>query len=346
MSDVLNQAGECVVAVDHFNQTAIIHLPARLTVLEAIAFKETFQQLCTNHPNLERADLDFRATWFIDSSGIGALVNAWKTAQAHHIELKLCQVTAPIWMTLNLAGLDTVFTIVRAEEKGWAAGGANLPTGDTPRLEPPRTRPLPTHPSVNSVPKRLMDILGALVGLGITAIAFIPIAIAIKRYDGGPIFFGQTRCSLMGRHFRMWKFRSMVVNAESLKHQVANQVNGPLFKNDCDPRVTPIGCFLRRSSLDELPQFWNVLKGDMSLVGTRPPTPDELERYEIPQWQRLDVKPGITGEWQVNGRSSIKNFEDVIRLDLRYQERWSLWYDMRLILKTIQVLLSRHTGAV
>jgi len=344
MSDVPRPQGECVVIVDPLNQTASIQLPARLTVVEAIAFKETFQQLCANHPGLKQTDLDFQQTRFIDSSGIGALVNAWKTAHAHTLDLRLHHLSAPILMTLNLAGLETMFTIVRAEEDGLSPNGDSSPVA--PPRDPPRRRPLPTHPSVNSGPKRLVDILGALVGLAITAIAFVPIAIAIKREDGGPIFFGQTRCSLMGRRFRMWKFRSMVVNAEALKHQVANQVEGPLFKNDRDPRITHTGCFLRRTSLDELPQFWNVLKGDMSLVGTRPPTPDELERYEIPQWQRLDVKPGITGEWQVNGRSSIKDFEDVIRLDLRYQERWSLMYDIQLIVKTVWVLLSKNAGAV
>jgi lipopolysaccharide/colanic/teichoic acid biosynthesis glycosyltransferase len=106
-----------------------------------------------------------------------------------------------------------------------------------------------------------------------------------------------------------------------------------------------VGRVLRKTSLDELPQFWNVLKGEMSLVGTRPPTPDEVERYEVPEWQRLDVKPGMTGEWQVNGRSQVRNFEDVIRLDLRYQENWSLVYDLKLIVKTILVLFRKNSGA-
>jgi lipopolysaccharide/colanic/teichoic acid biosynthesis glycosyltransferase len=102
---------------------------------------------------------------------------------------------------------------------------------------------------------------------------------------------------------------------------------------------------LRRTSLDECPQFWNVFKGDMSLVGTRPPTPDELERYEIPQWQRLDIKPGITGEWQVNGRSTITNFEDVVKLDVKYQEQWSFWYDLKLIFRTVILLINKDSGA-
>jgi lipopolysaccharide/colanic/teichoic acid biosynthesis glycosyltransferase len=128
--------------------------------------------------------------------------------------------------------------------------------------------------------------------------------------------------------------------------QVQNQASGAFFKNDNDPRVTSVGRFLRRTSLDELPQFFNVVRGEMSLVGTRPPTPEEVETYQIPEWQRLDVKPGMTGEWQVNGRSSIRNFEDVIKLDLRYQSQWSLWYDVKLIIRTILILFNKKSGAV
>lgn len=166
----------------------------------------------------------------------------------------------------------------------------------------------------------MLDIIGSLVGLAITAIIFLPIVLAIKIDSPGPIFFSQIRCGWLGRRFRIWKFRSMCTNAEALKSQVTNEAKGAFFKNANDPRIR----FLRRTSLDELPQFWNVLKGEMSLVGTRPPTPDEVEQYRIPSWQRLDVKPGMTGEWQVNGRSKVLEFEDVIALDLRYQKKWSL----------------------
>jgi lipopolysaccharide/colanic/teichoic acid biosynthesis glycosyltransferase len=138
----------------------------------------------------------------------------------------------------------------------------------------------------------------------------------------------------------------MCSDAEALKSKVKNQASGAFFKNDDDPRITRIGRFLRRTSLDEFPQFWNVLTGDMSLVGTRPPTPDEVENYQVPQWQRLDVKPGMTGEWQVNGRSKVRNFEDVIKLDLRYQENWSLKYDLKLIVKTVLILFDKNSGAV
>ncbi len=138
----------------------------------------------------------------------------------------------------------------------------------------------------------------------------------------------------------------MCADAEAMKSKVPNQVQGAFFKNDLDPRITKVGRFLRRTSLDELPQFWNVLKGDMSLVGTRPPTPEEADKYQISAWQRLNVKPGMTGEWQVNGRSQIRNFEDVIRLDLIYQKNWNLLYDLKLILKTIMVVFHRNNGAM
>ncbi|MBD2194396.1 exopolysaccharide biosynthesis polyprenyl glycosylphosphotransferase [Calothrix anomala FACHB-343] len=197
------------------------------------------------------------------------------------------------------------------------------------------------HPSANSSLKRLIDIVGAFIGLAITAVIAIPIAIAIKLDNPGPVFYSQTRCGLNGKTFRIWKFRTMKVNADQMKHLVQNQAKGNIFKNDQDPRITRVGSFLRRTSLDELPQFWNVLQGDMSLVGTRPPTIDEVENYEPHHFRRLLVKPGITGEWQVNGRSKIEDFEDIVKLDLAYQSKWSVVYDLLLILKTLQVVLNR-----
>lgn len=156
--------------------------------------------------------------------------------------------------------------------------------------------PKQIHPSVNSQLKRLLDIVGSLAGLAILGVLFIPITIAIQLDNPGPIFYSQIRCGLYGRTFRIWKFRSMVVDADQLKHLVDNQAKGNIFKNRNDPRITRVGKFLRKTSLDEFPQFWNVLKGDMSLVGTRPPTLDEVMKYERHHFQRLLVKPGITGE--------------------------------------------------
>jgi lipopolysaccharide/colanic/teichoic acid biosynthesis glycosyltransferase len=192
--------------------------------------------------------------------------------------------------------------------------------------------------------KRIVDILGAFVGLVAFGILFIPIAIAIKLDSPGPIFYAQERYGLNGKPFIMRKFRSMVQDADRLKATVQNEAKGLIFKNRKDPRVTRVGAFLRKTSLDEFPQFWNVLMGDMSLVGTRPPTGDEVAQYEPHHWQRLAVKPGLTGEWQVSGRSAIEDFEEIVKLDIRYQERWSPFYDVQLIIKTFTVLLNR-TGA-
>ncbi|ESA35133.1 anti-sigma-factor antagonist and sugar transfersase [Leptolyngbya sp. Heron Island J] len=307
-----------------------IHLPVSVAVVEATAFKKQCQTLFAERPDLSELVLDFSATRFIDSSGIGALVICHRLSAAKSCKLRLINVPPQVMMVLSLTELDKVFDITLA-----AAAEAK-----------PEDQVLPeTHPSVNSKAKRALDILGGLVGLFLTALVYVPVAIIIKFDDGGPVFFAQTRCSWLGKRFQIWKFRSMVTDAEARKNEVANQVEGPLFKNENDPRITKIGRFLRKTSLDEFPQFWNVLKGDMSLVGTRPPTPDEIEQYEVGQWQRLNVKPGMTGEWQVNGRSSITKFEDVIKLDLRYQENWSFFYDIKLIVRTVLVLFSKESGA-
>ncbi|MCG5057683.1 MAG: sugar transferase [Limnoraphis sp. WC205] len=197
------------------------------------------------------------------------------------------------------------------------------------------------HPSVRSKVKRLIDIGVALVGLSITAIIAIPITIIMYFDDPGPLLYSQIRCGFRGKPFRMWKFRSMVVNADQMKHLVENQAKGHIFKNDRDPRITRLGQFLRKTSLDEFPQFWNVLRGEMSIVGTRPPTPDEVEKYEEHHWRRLDVRPGITGEWQANGRSSIDDFEEIVMMDINYQRKWSVFYDIVLIMKTITAVLNK-----
>jgi len=195
---------------------------------------------------------------------------------------------------------------------------------------------------VRSRAKRVLDIIIASMGLLITSFLFIPIAAAIKLNSPGPILFCQTRVGLHGRRFRIWKFRSMVVDAEALKHQVANQAKGCFFKNENDPRITTVGAFLRKTSLDEFPQFWNVLLGDMSAVGTRPPTVDEVAQYQPHHWQRLNVKPGITGEWQVKGRSKVRDFEDVVAMDLNYQRHWSVAYDLKLIVRTLVVVFNKE----
>ncbi|MBK1987494.1 anti-sigma factor antagonist [Sphaerospermopsis aphanizomenoides BCCUSP55] len=339
-----SQPTEADFPVTYLNDTAIVQVSMRLSVLEAVGFKQTCQNLIQADSHPQQLVLDFQNTIFMDSSGLGALVSNFKYAQEKGIAFRLRNVTPQVMAVLNLTGLDQVFSI---ESTNSIELIESISPGDSQRNMARKVEPLPqTHPSVASWMKRLIDIVGSLVGLVITGVLFIPIAIAIQIDDPGPIFFSQTRCGWMGKRFAIWKFRSMCVDAEAKKSQVKNQVEGAFFKNDQDPRITKVGRFLRRTSLDELPQFWNVLKGEMSLVGTRPPTPDEVERYEVPEWQRFDVKPGMTGEWQVNGRSTVRSFEDVIRLDLQYQKNWTLAYDLKLILKTITILFNKNSGAV
>jgi anti-anti-sigma factor len=321
---------------DSTDPICVVNVPSTLTVAEAVAFEQEVRDCCNTNSNLEKLIIDLTHTNFIDSSGLGALVIAYRSCEEKQIGFVLRGVQPQVLMVLSLTDLDKVFTMEPALE---------TPEKTTPETPESRQVPMTTHPSVVSRGKRAMDIFGALVGLGMTFILALPIVIAIKLEDGGPILFKQIRCSWMGKKFYIWKFRSMVTNAEALKNQVKNEVEGPLFKNENDPRITRVGRFLRKTSLDELPQFWNVLKGEMSLVGTRPPTPDEIAQYEVPEWQRLDVKPGMTGEWQVNGRSTVKKFEDVIRMDLDYQKNWSLMYDIKLIIKTLLVLFSKRAGA-
>jgi exopolysaccharide biosynthesis polyprenyl glycosylphosphotransferase len=339
-----SQSTEVDFSISSWNDTAIVQVSTRFSVLEVGEFNKTCQSLIQANSHLKQMIIDFHQTTFMDSSGLGALVSNFKYAKSKEIALKLRNVTPQVMAVLKLTGLDQVFSLEFVDHKSLTeqeelSRKQKIGYAQVPQLPT-------THPSVTSWMKRFIDILGSLVGLVITGFLFIPIAIAIKIDDPGPIFFSQTRCGWMGKRFKIWKFRSMCVDAEAKKSLVENQVKGAFFKNKNDPRITKVGRFLRRTSLDELPQFWNILKGEMSLVGTRPPTPDEVERYEAPQWQRLDVKPGMTGEWQVNGRSTVLNFEDVIRLDLQYQRNWSLLYDFKLIFKTIAILFNRNSGAV
>jgi len=197
--------------------------------------------------------------------------------------------------------------------------------------------------SWESLVKQLLDFFGALVLLMLTSPIFLIIAAVIKFTSPGPIFFRQKRSGLNGTPFTLYKFRTMVTNAEQVKHELAamNEMSGPVFKVTNDPRVTPVGKFLRRYSLDELPQFWNVLCGNMSLVGPRPLPVDEVKRFnDFAHRRRLSVKPGITCLWQVSGRNKISDFKDWVRLDLEYIDNWSLWLDLKILFKTIPAVFS------
>ena len=189
--------------------------------------------------------------------------------------------------------------------------------------------------------KRAIDIFAS--GLGMLALSpvFIAIALAVKLTSKGPVFFSQTRVGRYGRHFRFWKFRSMRTDAEALKAQLEERnesADGVIFKMKDDPRITKVGKFLRRTSLDELPQLWNVFIGDMSLVGPRPPVPSEVAQYTLEDRKRLDVIPGITCLWQIKGRSEIP-FHEQVRLDKEYILAPSVWKDIAILLKTIPAII-------
>lgn len=198
----------------------------------------------------------------------------------------------------------------------------------------------------DQIAKRTLDILGGIVGMLFTAILTIFVAPAIWMESPGPVFFSQVRIGKNGRRFKIYKFRSMYTDAEERKKELMeqNKMSGLMFKMDDDPRITKVGKFIRKTSIDEFPQFWNVLKGDMSLVGTRPPTEDEFKQYKARYKNRLSMKPGITGLWQVSGRSEITDFEDVVKLDVEYIENWSFGKDLKILLQTVMVVL-KHDGA-
>ncbi len=190
--------------------------------------------------------------------------------------------------------------------------------------------------------KRLMDMIGGMIGLLFTLLVFPFVALAIKIDSPGPVLFSQIRIGRNGRRFKIYKFRSMYMDAEERKKELEkqNEMQGLMFKMENDPRITRVGKFIRKTSIDELPQFYNVVKGDMSLVGTRPPTADEFEKYNQYYRRRISMTPGLTGMWQVSGRSEIENFDDVVKYDLTYIDNWSLKLDIKILLKTIWVVFA------
>ncbi|MBQ8527192.1 MAG: sugar transferase [Lachnospiraceae bacterium] len=190
--------------------------------------------------------------------------------------------------------------------------------------------------------KRFIDICGGLVGSLITILMTPFVALAIKIESRGPVFFAQTRIGKNGRRFKIYKFRSMYIDAEERKKELAAQnemSDGLMFKMENDPRITKVGWFIRKTSIDEFPQFFNILKGDMSLVGTRPPTEDEFEQYSNHYRRRMSITPGLTGMWQVKGRGKVVDFEDVVKLDLEYIDHWSLTLDFKILFQTVGVVL-------
>ncbi|MDJ0680513.1 MAG: sugar transferase [Xenococcaceae cyanobacterium MO_167.B52] len=250
--------------LSNFDRACLIEMPSQFTTVEANSFKDFFQKLCQAGSKLKKIILDFGHTTFIDSSGLIGLCQIIQLGQKTQFNLTFGKISPQVKIVLSLAGLDRILNVERDLK--------NL-------VKDHKEQASNIHSSVTSKTKRLLDICGALVGLTITGVLFIPIAIAIKLDSPGAIFFSQIRCGYQGQKFRIWKFRSMVANAEHLQNQIENQIQGPLFKNENAPRITKVGKILRKTSLDEFPQFWNVLRGEMSLVGTRPPTAKEVENY-------------------------------------------------------------------
>ena len=190
--------------------------------------------------------------------------------------------------------------------------------------------------------KRLIDTVLSLIALIILSPLLLITALAVKLSSPGPVLFKQQRLGLHGKVFTIYKFRSMYIDAEERKKELQsrNEVKGLMFKMENDPRITRVGKFIRKTSIDELPQFYNVVKGDMSLVGTRPPTEDEFEKYNQYYRRRISMTPGLTGMWQVSGRSEIENFDDVVKYDLQYIDNWSLWLDIKILFKTVVVVIA------
>jgi anti-anti-sigma factor len=384
-----------------FDEVAFIFSPERLVFSTAREFLVDFQTLCNTDETYKKIVIDMSHTTVMDSAGLGALTNCLRMATANKTKLALWSVSDAVGDLIKLSSISNLFiteptsntfrfsnSIQRTKVKNITMSGLLLFRTQQLLKKIPILRifypilkfffpfididpSVPVHPSVRNPIKRLIDIVGSLIGLSFTAVLFVPIAIAIMVESKGNVLFGQIRCGLLSKPFRIWKFRSMVKNAEQLKVKVENQVqassnmpiadgddttmSGKFFKNADDPRVTKMGKFLRKTSLDEFPQFWNVLVGDMSLVGTRPPTFDEINSYELEveyhderytEWNRLDVRPGITGVWQVNGRSSVRTFGEVVNYDIEYRKNWSIWYDLKLIVQTFLVLFDRKNKAV
>lgn len=192
------------------------------------------------------------------------------------------------------------------------------------------------------VVKRGIDVVGGLVGCLITIVLTPFVALAIKLDSPGPVFFSQIRIGKNGRRFRIYKFRSMYVDAEARKKELEaqNEMQGLMFKMENDPRITKVGRFIRKTSIDELPQFFNIVRGDMSLVGTRPPTEEEFEQYNSHYRRRISMTPGLTGLWQISGRSEIVDFDEVVKLDLEYIDNWTLGLDIKILFRTVWVVLA------
>jgi len=282
--------------------------------------------------------------WYKDHSALGVIFTEFGAADKKSVLNALrARVTAALRSNLSPEQLDHIHLSFHCFPEDLEDHDTGLPT--TAKLYPDLVQRHEAR-KVSRVIKRAVDIVASSMALLILSPIFLAIAVAIKVSSPGPILFRQKRVGQYGVPFTFLKFRSMYsvndsqIHMEYITRFIAGNVDSAVYKITEDPRVTRVGRFVRKSSLDELPQFFNVLRGEMSLVGPRPPIPYELEVYEI--WHRrrlLEVKPGITGLWQVNGRSRLR-FDDMVRLDLRYAKAWSLWLDIKILLQTPRAVFS------
>lgn len=287
-------------------ETVILRTPTRLNGLGVKEFQNSYKTAFDKSP--KKVVLDMSHTKSIDSVGLATLFTCQKVARAIGCELVLWSVGLEVRFSLSIAGVEDVFNIETLTTTARTQG--NL--GRYPSIT--------LHPSVRNPIKRAFDIVGASLGLGMTALLFIPIWIAIALDSPGPIFMTETRCGLMGKPFNIRKFRATLTKAEVLNHQVQNPTSTHLVETESDATVTRFGRFLRKTGLEQLPMLWNVLKGEMSLIGPQPPTPEQLKRYTIPEWSRLNVKPGIvniptavTGQEKVSHPSMMDNVKQVLQ---------------------------------
>ena len=306
------------------------------------------------HVIARRARLTDEVGWY-DEAGVGVILPVTDESGAEHFASDIVTLasergiyaSATVYSypsaTLPSDGVRAKASVASKDRrvlqmrKGVSPGAAQsrLRQCELRGMEPLLARPMPLG-------KRISDIVGAGLGLLLASPVFLAAAIAVKLSSPGPVFFGQKRAGLGARPFMIYKFRSMYADAEARKEELRhlNEQDGPAFKIKNDPRITRIGRFLRATSMDELPQLFNVLKGDMSLVGPRPPTFDEVDKYRVWYRRRLRVTPGVTCIWQVRGRSRV-SFEEWMRMDMRYMERYGFWQDLILILSTIPAVLFR-----
>jgi exopolysaccharide biosynthesis polyprenyl glycosylphosphotransferase len=289
--------------------------------------------------------------WYKDGSIIGTIFTEIGSADGKAVATALlAKVSEALANTLGIEGINQIHLSFHVFPDEWGDRGNGHSTKSSPF---PNSAPSRKPRTMSVVAKRILDIIGSLIALAIFAPVFLGVALAVKFTSKGPILFRQQRVGQYGKTFTFLKFRSMqskndqAVHREYIKNFIAGATEpasetGPrptVFKIKDDPRLTPIGAFLRRTSLDELPQFINVLKGEMSLVGPRPPITYEVDCYDV--WHRrrlLVVKPGITGLWQVTGRSRV-TFDEMVRLDLKYAKSWSIWLDIKILLQTPKAVL-------